>query len=61
MAYSWFTDLLFLGGLVHFGLEEVNEFGLLGDSPLHLHLLMGVYSLQKEKQNLREGNTSETT
>lgn len=53
-----FSDLLFLGRLVHFGLEEVNEFGLLGDGPLHLHLLVGVYSLQEQRQYLRETFTS---
>lgn len=30
------------------GLEEVYELGLLGDGPLHFHLLMGVHSLQVE-------------
>lgn len=54
------ANYLFLfGGLVHFGLEEVNKFGLLGDGSLHLHLLVRVYSLQEGKQKLREGSTSE--
>lgn len=30
------------------GLEEVYELGLLGDGPLHFHLLMGVHGLQVE-------------
>jgi len=51
-------DLLFLGGLVHFGLEEVDEFGLLGDRPLHLHLLMGVDSLEEGNPTFRQGNAS---
>lgn len=54
-----FRDLLFLCRLVHFGLKEINEFGLLGDGPLHLYLLVGVYSLQQRKHIFREGNTSE--
>lgn len=29
-------------------LQEVYELGLLGDGPLHFHLLMGVHSLQVE-------------
>ncbi|TNN77628.1 hypothetical protein EYF80_012218 [Liparis tanakae] len=33
---------------VSLGLEEVYELGLLGDGPLHFHLLMGVHSLQVE-------------
>lgn len=55
MACSY--HLLFLGRLVHFGLEEINEFGLLRYSPLHLYLLVGVYSLQERKHMLK--NTSE--
>lgn len=43
------SDLFLLGAaVVDPGLEEVYEFGLLGDGPLHLHLLMGVHSLQVE-------------
>lgn len=30
------------------GLEKVYELGLLGNGPLHFHLLMGVHSLQVE-------------
>lgn len=42
------SDLLLLGATVSLGLEEVNELGLLGNGPLHFHLLMGVHSLQVE-------------
>lgn len=42
------SDLLLLGAPVSLGLEEVYELGLLGDGPLHFHLLMGVHSLQVE-------------
>lgn len=54
-----FRDLLFLCWLVHFGLKEINEFGLLGDGPLHLYLLVGVHGLQERKHIFREGNPSE--
>ena len=42
------SDLFLLGATVGLGLEEVYELGLLGDGPLHFHLLMGVHSLQVE-------------
>lgn len=41
-------DLFLLGAAVGLGLEEVYELGLLGDGPLHFHLLMGVHGLQVE-------------
>lgn len=42
------SDLLLLGATVGLRLEEVYELGLLGDGPLHFHLLMGVHGLQVE-------------
>lgn len=42
------SDLFLLGATVGLGLEEVYELGLLGDGPLHFHLLMGVHGLQVE-------------
>lgn len=42
------SDLFLLGSTMCLGLEKVNELCLLGDGPLHFHLLMRVYSLQVE-------------
>lgn len=48
MNYIIPSDLFLLRATVGLGLEEVYELGLLGDGPLHFHLLMGVHSLQVE-------------
>lgn len=50
---TFFPDLFLFGGLVHFGLEKVDEFGLLGDGSFHLHLLMRINSLWKEKKKIK--------
>ena len=42
------TDLFLLGATVGLGLQEIYELGLLGDCPLHFHLLMRVHGLQVE-------------
>lgn len=34
------THLFLFSGLVHFGLQEINEFGLLRNSAFHFHLLV---------------------
>lgn len=40
------SHLLLLARLIHLGLQEVDEFGLLGYGALHFYLLMRVNSLQ---------------
>ena len=40
------THLFLFGGLVHFGLQKIDEFGLLGNSAFHFHLLMRIENLR---------------
>lgn len=40
------THLFLFSGLVHFGLQEINEFSLLRDCAFHFHFLMRVENLK---------------
>lgn len=43
------THLFLLSGLVHFGLQKVNEFGLLRNSTFHFHLFVRIENLKIHK------------
>ena len=42
--------------MVHAGLQEVDELGLLRDGALHLHLLMGEHGLQVDLREHHYGS-----
>lgn len=49
------THLFLLSGLVHFGLQKVNEFGLLRNSTFHFHLFMRIENLKIHRNKIKLG------
>lgn len=47
--FMFLAHLFLLGRLVHLGLQEINELGLLRDSALHFNLFMGIENLGSAK------------